>query len=283
MNNIIEKIPDYTGIVLDLKNLIEAAHLKAVNSVNQIRLETYWQMGKRINVAKKTLSATVGNTFVKAIAEDLNLTSDLVYRISKFQNTYSLKQIKNEDFHLSWTHHIALLGLSDDNLRLTYLKEAKQNNWSHRQLRKAIKQKTLEAKSETPTTENKTLKRDLDPLYIYKAIVERVIDGDTLLARIDLGFHTWSEQRIRLHNINTKELNSTNKSDLQKAKAATEFVQQKLQDVEFIVLKSFKTDKYGRFVADVFYHPELTNKVQIAKEGFFLNQDLVDAGLADVV
>lgn len=36
-------------------------------------------------------------------------------------------------------------------------------------------------------------------LYAYRAIITRVIDGDTVVADIDLGFHTWRHgERLRL-------------------------------------------------------------------------------------
>lgn len=280
--NITNKISDYPRLISDLKNIVNSAQFSLSTAVNQIRLETYWQMGKRLNKVKKDLSSTETSRFVKAVAKDLNFTPDLISRVAKFQNTYTLKQIKNKDFHLSWGHHVELLAIPDEKTRLIYLKKAKTQNLGRDRLRKAIKHKAFETQT-VPSEKSKTLKRDLDPLYVYKAIVEKVVDGDTLVTRIDLGFHTWSEQRIRLRNINSKELDSENRKELKQAKAAKKFVEKKLKTLDFVVLKSFKTDKYGRFVADVFYHPTLTDKVEIAKDGFFLNQDLVDEGLAEVV
>ncbi|MGJ5700493.1 hypothetical protein ACTFIB_11195 [Staphylococcus chromogenes] len=35
-------------------------------------------------------------------------------------------------------------------------------------------------------------------LYIFKARVLRVIDGDTIEMRIDLGFHTHTVRKVRL-------------------------------------------------------------------------------------
>ena len=47
-------------------------------------------------------------------------------------------------------------------------------------------------------------------------------------------------------------------------------------------VKIYKTDMYGRFVADVFYHPIIKKKEEIAEKGFFLNTQLLDATLADL-
>ena len=40
-------------------------------------------------------------------------------------------------------------------------------------------------------------------MYHYKAILNRIIDGDTIDVMIDLGFGIQIKQRVRLHGINT--------------------------------------------------------------------------------
>jgi hypothetical protein len=39
----------------------------------------------------------------------------------------------------------------------------------------------------------------------------------------------------------------------------------------------------GRFVADVFYHPTLKDKEDVAEDGFFLNQEVLKASLAKLM
>ena len=41
-------------------------------------------------------------------------------------------------------------------------------------------------------------------MYIYNAKLDRVVDGDTVDATVDLGFDTWKFIRIRLVGINTE-------------------------------------------------------------------------------
>lgn len=44
-------------------------------------------------------------------------------------------------------------------------------------------------------------------VMVYKAIVTRVIDGDSFLCDVDLGMFCWlRDQRIRLANVNAPEL-----------------------------------------------------------------------------
>jgi endonuclease YncB( thermonuclease family) len=53
----------------------------------------------------------------------------------------------------------------------------------------------------------------------FKAQLLRVIDGDTLRFRIDLGFHVYQDHNLRLWGINCPELNTV------EGKAARDFVE----------------------------------------------------------
>ena len=49
-------------------------------------------------------------------------------------------------------------------------------------------------------------------MYEYKAIVVKVVDGDTVDVDIDLGFNVWlKKQRIRLYGIDTPESRTRDK------------------------------------------------------------------------
>lgn len=45
----------------------------------------------------------------------------------------------------------------------------------------------------------------ITPTYIYRATCRRVVDGDTFIARIDLGFHVEAQISVRLHGVDTPE------------------------------------------------------------------------------
>ena len=49
-------------------------------------------------------------------------------------------------------------------------------------------------------------------MYTYKAKLVRILDGDTIDAKIDLGFDVWVKKRIRFLGINAPE---TRTRDLQ--------------------------------------------------------------------
>jgi endonuclease YncB( thermonuclease family) len=116
------------------------------------------------------------------------------------------------------------------------------------------------------------------PSYTYTAVVERVIDGDTLCVGINVGFGNTLHDKLRLRGINCPELPTP------EGKAAKLYVQKLLPVGSLIVIKSRKVivDTYGRFVMDVFYSTTAdSTPEEIIASGKYLNQDLLDAGHAE--
>lgn len=112
------------------------------------------------------------------------------------------------------------------------------------------------------------------PYYTYKAYVIEVIDGDTIWVNIDLGFSTWTKQKLRLKGINAKELETA------EGQNAKEYIEARLNQCKFIAVKTYWRDKYTRYLADIFYIKRETDINKVAQEGAFLNQELLDEGLA---
>lgn len=112
--------------------------------------------------------------------------------------------------------------------------------------------------------------------YTYAATVDRVIDGDTLLALVEAGFRIIVRDRLRLRGIDCPEV-GTPKGD-----RAKRYVEKLLPAGSTIVVKSHKskTDIHGRFVVDVFYRKGAADAREIIKDGTYLNQELLDKGYA---
>ena len=111
-------------------------------------------------------------------------------------------------------------------------------------------------------------------LYVYKAFVKEVIDGDTLWVMIDCGFKTWIKQKIRLHKIDAPTI------DAKEGMRTKEFVEKVLKDVPFIVIKCHFRDKFDRYLVDLLYLEGEEEPQVVLDEGKFLNQELLDEGLA---
>jgi len=114
----------------------------------------------------------------------------------------------------------------------------------------------------------------VNELYTYKAQLERVIDGDTIVAVIDCGFGNWMRQKLRLRGIDCEEL-STHQGQL-----AAQHVERQLKGCPFIIVKTYKSDKYDRYLTDVYYDKREKDPVKVAAEGAFLNLELLKEGLA---
>ena len=92
--------------------------------------------------------------------------------------------------------------------------------------------------------------------YIYKAKLDRVVDGDTVDALIDVGFDIWSKKRIRFKGVDTWESRTRNLEEKAlglKAKARTKELLEKVSSKSgYFRIKSYGLGKYGRVLADVF-------------------------------
>lgn len=114
-------------------------------------------------------------------------------------------------------------------------------------------------------------------LYTYKAELERVVDGDTLHVILDLGFGITHHEILRLTQINAPELKTT------AGKKSAAALKKILKDVKILVVKTNKTDIYGRYLADVFFSEKKTETdlQKIADRGIYLSQLLLDRNLVE--
>lgn len=113
-------------------------------------------------------------------------------------------------------------------------------------------------------------------LYTYQAKVIRVVDGDTLVVRVDLGFESWYTTKLRLRGIDAPEMSSA------LGQKTKQFVESELGKASTVVVKTYTEDKYGRYLADIFYAVGEDDPALVAMNGIFLNQKLMDVGLATV-
>ena len=113
------------------------------------------------------------------------------------------------------------------------------------------------------------------PYYTYKAYVLEVIDGDTIWADIDLGFNTWTTQKLRLKGINTADFETP------EGKAARDLIRNRLKGCKFIAIRTYWRDKFTRYLADIFYDKKIDKFESLVRGGKFINQEVLYAGLAN--
>ena len=92
--------------------------------------------------------------------------------------------------------------------------------------------------------------------YIYRAKLDRVVDGDTVDALIDVGFDIWFKKRIRFMGLDTWESRTRDLEEKKLGKLAKERTRQLLEDVSsksgYFRVKSHGLGKYGRVLGELF-------------------------------
>ncbi|MBP7709439.1 MAG: hypothetical protein KA100_00025 [Rickettsiales bacterium] len=114
-------------------------------------------------------------------------------------------------------------------------------------------------------------------MHTYKARLERVVDGDTIHVILDLGFKMQHRENLRLAKINAAEIESD------EGQKAFEALKKILKSAPFLIVKTNKTDIYGRYIADVFFSETGEGDLQkVADSGVYLSQRLLDLGVVEV-
>ena len=92
--------------------------------------------------------------------------------------------------------------------------------------------------------------------YIYRAKLDRVVDGDTVDALIDVGFDIWFKKRIRFMGLDTWESRTRDLEEKKKGLAAKARTKELLEKVSsksgYFRLKSLGLGKYGRVLGELF-------------------------------
>ena len=135
---------DYRNLLNEVKSLLEKGLYTAYKAVDNIKVQTYWQIGERIvrEELKNKGRADYGRFLIKNLSHDLGIEKKLLYRIIKFYNAYPI--VASVMRQLSWTHYYCLVDIKDDKKRNFYQNKAVQHSWSVRELRQQIKSQLYE-------------------------------------------------------------------------------------------------------------------------------------------
>jgi|TARA_R100000315_G_C5156354_1_gene89811 micrococcal nuclease len=105
-------------------------------------------------------------------------------------------------------------------------------------------------------------------MFDYKAELIRIIDGDTFVATIDLGFSTHRKETVRLAGINTPESRTRNLEEKKHGLAAKKKLGDLLTNAKEIIIVVKEVGKYGRALGVV------------TVDGTNVNYELIDTGYA---
>jgi len=92
-----------------------------------------------------------------------------------------------------------------------------------------------------------------------------VIDGDTIRCHINLGFHISTFDTFRLYRINAPESRTRNLQE-KVFGLATKAYLKNLIEGEVITIETHKAEKYGRWLAEVYFEGKNVNDL-LVKEG----------------
>lgn len=105
-------------------------------------------------------------------------------------------------------------------------------------------------------------------LYRYRATVVRIIDGDTIVVDIDLGFNVvLHKQHIRLYNIEAPEVRGEEREQGLVSKAALENM---IPPGSTVYIQTYKGRSFNRWIAEIWNEDQTTN----------INESMVQIGAA---
>lgn len=129
----------YLQLLKDVQSILKNGLYKSYQAVDNLKVQTYWQIGERIvrEELTKEERANYGEKLIENLAQDLGFRRDELYRIVQFYKTYPIVVTVSQQ--LSWSHYIELVKLKKEEKRQFYEIKAIQECWSIRELRKRIK------------------------------------------------------------------------------------------------------------------------------------------------
>lgn len=128
----------YNSLVKDVRSILQKGLAKAYKAVDNIKVQTYWQMGERIireELAHKG-RADYGQKIVDRLAEDLGFRRDELYRIVQLYRSYPIVVTLSQQ--LSWSHYVELIKLKEEKERKFYEIQTITESWGVRELRRRI-------------------------------------------------------------------------------------------------------------------------------------------------
>lgn len=109
-------------------------------------------------------------------------------------------------------------------------------------------------------------------MHEYRAIMKRVVDGDTVDVDIDLGFDVWLlKQRVRLQGIDTPESRTRDLEEKHYGLLSKQFIKDRFPVGKEFTLRTYKdaTGKFGRILGEL-----------LDSQGISVNDTMIAQGYA---
>ena len=133
-----------------MASIIEQSRVKAIRSVDHIRVRMYWELGRKIVEEEQQgkQRAEYGKFLIQNLSEYLQPQFGSGYNIRQLERCrqlygyFPIAAALRTQF--SWTHYKLLLSVVNQSQRLFYEAESIKNNWSSRQLERQINSQLYE-------------------------------------------------------------------------------------------------------------------------------------------
>jgi len=129
----------YSSLLSDIRSILDKNLSRAYQAVDNIKVQTYWQIGERI--ARDELAhqerADYGKRVVAKLAKDLGISKRLLFEIITFYKAYPI--VHTLRAQLSWSHYGLLITVGNTEERQFYEIQTIKNSWSVRELQKRLK------------------------------------------------------------------------------------------------------------------------------------------------
>lgn len=267
----------YQKILQKINKILEPERIATETNEDWVRAKSYYEVGRILNKESSRRNIEDFLALQNNLSKKLKFNLRKIQRIHQFYKTWPDSiPFQTSEEAIAWTKIVELLSVPEKSAQLYYLKEVQKSNWSRGQLRQAIHENLYENRNILTRFKKQVLQTGRSIVDTFWAEPLRVIDGDTLFVRFDLRFFMTCSDEIRLRGINCPELNDP--SGL--GKEAKAFVEKELHGITRFVVVTYKSDKFGRYVGDIYYSKIYNTVEDIIEKGHFLNQRLLDARLA---
>lgn len=303
-------LENYKKLLQKIQQTIARTKKNIVETVDYQKVLMSWEIGKEIEMHLRGKEKSgYGEKLFAQLNCDTGIARTALYQMRAFYKSYP--KIPSQKNSLSWSHYRNLIAVKDEETRKQLENLVVEKSLGSNRLQKEIaatkKKKNPPKKSAAEISQLKvqrgkigtfTLTKDGEvdlgfnvfcraskktaavtkSDYTYVATLERVVDGDTIHAKIDLGFGISHREILRLAKINAAE------SETAQGKKATATLKKILDGVKFLIVRTNKTDIYGRYVADVFFDESGKEKdpQKVAESGTYLNQLLLNRGIVEL-
>ena len=168
--------------IQEIKEILAHARQKTFYAINSAMVEAYWRIGERIVLEEQAGNerANYGEQVLLELSKNLTVEFGKGFSYSNLRNfrqfylTYPEQNIcYTLCSKLTWSHNRLIMRVPDNAIRMYYLKEAQEQNWSVRVLERNINtlsyQRLLSSKSTPSTSEDQFSISDYvkDP-YIFE-------------------------------------------------------------------------------------------------------------------